>query len=161
MKVKIRMSEGCVCYSYTLNDIEYTDLTDAESEHFNIEFINKVFEKLVDEITNQYSIPPFMVSYLYDGDWYDGPLADLLCTQDTFINLVKTNKNCREECLGTCDECGDTIYEYKLNIEINDQKKVEIFSTFFILIHKINHNVLYVYVTIITTNKTIKLYDYF
>ena len=120
MKVKIGMSEGCVCYSYTLNDIEYTDLTDAKSEHFNIEFINKVFEKLVDEITNQYSIPPFMVSYLYDGDWYDGPLADLLCTQDTFINLVKANKNCREECLGTCDECGDTIYEYKLNIEIND-----------------------------------------
>lgn len=120
MKVKIRMSEGCICYSYTLNDIEYADLTDPDSDKFNVGFINNVFEALVNELIVQYKIPPFMISYLYDGDYYESDeLGNLLCTQGTFIDCVKANKNCKEECLGTCDECGDTIYEYKLDIEID------------------------------------------
>ena len=50
--------------------------------------------------------------YLWDGD------HETCCQQSTFINLVKVNKNTKEECLGTCDECGDTVYRWKLEINV-------------------------------------------
>lgn len=122
-KIIIEMSEGCVCYSYTINGIEYTDLTDPDSDKFNVAFVNNVFETLVNELIIQYKIPPFMISYLYDGDYYESDeLGDLLCTQGTFIDCVKANKKCKEKDLGTCDQCGDTIYEYKLELEIETEK---------------------------------------
>lgn len=117
------MSEGCTCWSYTINDIEYVELTDPNSDKFNVNIVNNVFEALVNELIVQYKIPPFMISYLYDGDYYESDeLSDLLCTQDTFINCVKANKKCKEECLGTCDQCGDTIYTYKLELIIETEK---------------------------------------
>ena len=32
MKVKIEITEGCTSYSYTINDIEWVDLVDKESD---------------------------------------------------------------------------------------------------------------------------------
>ena len=32
MKVKIEITEGCISYSYTINDIEWVDLVDKESD---------------------------------------------------------------------------------------------------------------------------------
>lgn len=122
-KINIEMTEGCICFSYTINGIEWTDLTDPDNENFNIKLVNQVFEALVDELTSQYSIPPFMVSYLYDGYYESDELGDLLCTQDTFINCVKANKNCKENYLGTCDDCGDMIYEYKLEIQVETKNQ--------------------------------------
>lgn len=111
MKVNIEITEGCISYSYLINDIEWVDYTSEESEHYDIDFVNKVCEVLINEITEQYHLPSWITCYLWDGN-------DTYCEQYTFVNLVKNNKNTKEECLGTCDECGDTVYRWKLDIDI-------------------------------------------
>ena len=112
MKVNIEITEGCINFSYLINGIEWVDLVDKESEHYNIDFIDKVCEALINEATEQYQLPNWIIEYLWDGDY------ETCCQQGTFINLVKVNKNTKEECLGTCDECGDTVYRWKLEINI-------------------------------------------
>ena len=114
MKVNIEITEGCISFSYLINDIEWVDYICKESEHYNIEFLDKVHEKLIDEAQEQYQLPNWIIEYLWDGDY------ETCCEQGTFIKLVKVNKNTKEECLGTCDECGDTVYRWKLEIEIED-----------------------------------------
>ena len=113
MKVNIEITEGCTNFSYLINGIEWVDYTSKESEHYNIDFVNKVCEVLINEVTKQYQLPNWIIEYLWDG-------YDAYCTQDTFTRLVYNNKNTKQECLGTCDECGDTIYRWKLEIEIED-----------------------------------------
>lgn len=112
MKVNIEITEGCTNYSYLINNIEWVDYISKESEHYNIDFLDKVCEKLIDEVTKQYQLPYWITCYLWDGDY------ETYCSQDTFIKLVQNNKNTKEEYLGTCDECGDSIYRWKLDIEI-------------------------------------------
>ena len=112
MKVNIEITEGCINFSYLINNIEWVDLTCEESRHYDISLINKVCEKLIDEATEQYQLPNWIIEYLWDGDY------ETYCQQGTFINLVKVNKNTKEECLDTCDECGDTVYRWKLEINI-------------------------------------------
>lgn len=114
MKVNIEITEGCTNFSYLINGIEWVDLVDKESEHYNIDFIDKVCEALINEATEQYQLPNWIIEYLWDGDY------ETCCQQGTFIKLVKVNKNTKEEYLGTCDECGDMIYRWKLEIEIED-----------------------------------------
>lgn len=112
MKINIEITEGCTNFSYLINDIEWVDYTDPESEHYNIDFIDEVCESLINEATEQYQLPDWIIGSLYDGEF------ESLCSQDTFIKLVQNNKNTKEECLGTCDECGDTVYRWKLKIDI-------------------------------------------
>lgn len=112
MKVNIEITEGCINFSYLINGIEWVDLVYEESEHYNIPLLDAVCEELINEATEQYKLPEWVISSLYDGDY------EAVCTQDTFVRLVKNNKNTKEECLGTCDECGDTVYRWKLEINI-------------------------------------------
>ena len=112
MKVNIEITEGCTNYSYLINGIEWVDYIDIESEHYDTLFLDGVCEALINEVTEQYQLPNWIVSYLYDGCY------ETACEQGTFIKLVQNNKNVTEECLGTCDECGDTVYRWKLEINI-------------------------------------------
>lgn len=113
MEVNIKITEGCTCFSYCINDIEWSDLTDKESENYNIEFVDKICEELIKQAQEQYQLPEWIMEYLWDG-------ADTICEQDTFTNLVKHNKHTREKYLGTCDVCNDSIYEWELKISLNN-----------------------------------------
>ena len=112
MKVNIEITEGCTNFSYLINGVEWVDYTNEESEHYNIDFIDKVCEALINEVIEQYQLPHSIECYLWDGDY------ETYCSQDTFTRLVYNNKNTKEEYLGTCDECGDSIYRWKLEINI-------------------------------------------
>lgn len=112
MKVNIEITEGCISFSYLINDIEWIDYICEESEHYNIEFLDDVCEALINEVKEQYDLPEWIISNLYDGNY------ETLCSQDTFVKVVQNNKNTTEECLGTCDECGDTVYRWKLEINV-------------------------------------------
>ena len=118
MKITIEITEGCTNFSYLINGkewVEYVapDVIEDEKKHMKeIDFLNNVCEELITEAVEQYNIPQWMVGYLWDGE------HDTYCTQDTFVKLVQNNKNTKEEYLGTCDECGDSIYRWKLEIEI-------------------------------------------
>ena len=116
MEVNIEITEGCVNFSYLINDIEWVDLVDKESDNYNIKLVNNVCEELIEQAKFQYQLPHWIIEYLWDGT------DDPYCTQYTFIELVKNNKNTKEECLGTCVECGDTIYRWKLTLKINEIK---------------------------------------
>ena len=112
MKVDINITEGCICFSYTINGKEWVDLTDPNAEEYDIDFVNDVCSQLIDEAKKQYSLPEWILGYLYDGDY------EVACTQQMFIALVKNNKNAEEKWLGNCDECGDSICEWKLSINV-------------------------------------------
>lgn len=112
MKVDITITEGCTAYSYTINGKEWVDLTDPNSEDCDTDFVNDVCSELIDEAKNQYGLPEWIIGYLYDGDY------EAACTQQTFTTLVQNNKNTEEKWLGDCEECGDSIYEWKLTIDI-------------------------------------------
>lgn len=112
MKVNIEITEGCTNFSYLINGIEWVDYVSKESEHYNVKFLGNICEALINEVEKQYQLPSWIIEFLWNGDY------DLVCTQDTFVKLVQNNKNTKEECLGTCDECGDTTYRWKLDIEI-------------------------------------------
>ena len=111
MKVNIEITEGCMSYSYLINGIEWVELYDKESDHYNIELLDKVAEALIKEVVEQYNIPSFMEDYLWDG-------IETNCSQDTFVKLVQNNKNTTIESLGHCDECGDDIERWKLELHI-------------------------------------------
>ena len=114
MKVNIEITEGCTNFSYLINNKEWVEYACNESTKEDTEFLDKVHEKLIDEAQEQYQLPNWIIEYLWDGDY------ETCCQQGTVINLVKVNKNTTEECLGTCDECGDTVYRWKLEIDIKD-----------------------------------------
>lgn len=117
MIAKINITEGCVCYSYEINDIEWVELTSKYSKDYNPKLVNVVFDSLVTELSKQYDLPDFLISKIYEDDVLDD---DIPCFQDTFINLVKANKNTIEKYEGSCDECGDIIYSYDLTLEVKD-----------------------------------------
>lgn len=112
----IEITEGCTAYSYLINGIEWVELTDPESEHWTgkTDLINDTVDALVTELENQYDIPSFLINRIFDN--FNDDCFDVPCEQDTFINLVKTNKRTQCEDLGVCDECGDSICKYTLKI---------------------------------------------
>lgn len=112
MKVDINITEGCTCFSYTINGKEWVDLTDPNAEDCDIDFVNDVCSRLIDEAKNQYSLPEWILGCLYNGDYEEA------CTQQMFITLVKNNKNAEEKWLGDCEECGDSICEWKLSVNV-------------------------------------------
>ena len=113
MEVNIEITEGCTNFSYLINNVEWLDYIDNKSEYYDTLFLDEVCDKLIKEITEQYQLPNWIVSYLYDGCY------ETACEQNTFIKLVQNNKNTKEEYLGHCEECGDTIHKWTLKLEIN------------------------------------------
>lgn len=116
MKAKIEITEGCTAYSYAINNKEWSELVDKESKYYDLDFVNKVCETLINEIQEQYQLPNWVIDYFWDS-------CDTTCEQYTFIKLVKNDKNTKEEYLGHCDQCGDMIYRWTLETEIKDTKK--------------------------------------
>lgn len=117
--VLIEITEGCTCYSYLINGIEWVELTDPTSKDYTTnhnDIINDVHNALVGELLQQYYIPAFLTDNLYDNESDDYEYVP--CTQDTFVNLVKSNNRTKKKYLGTCDECGDTIYKYTLILKV-------------------------------------------
>lgn len=112
MKVKIEITEGCTSYSYTINDIEWVDLVDKESDYYNLELADKVCEELLKQAQEQYQLPNWIMDYLWDG-------CNATCEQYTFTKLVKNNKDTKEEYLGHCGQCGDMIYRWILELDIS------------------------------------------
>lgn len=115
-QVKIVISEGCVTYSYCINEVEWVELTDQTSEKYDPNLVNAVCGELLDELEDQYpDIPSFLIYNLYEVGSRN---SDLDFEQDIFIDLVKSNRNTIRTYLGTCDECGDSIETYELTIEV-------------------------------------------
>lgn len=117
--VLIEITEGCTSYSYTINGIEWVELTDTNSPNYTTKRDNivlKVFDVLLGELCTQYDIPYFLKDCMFNNEednWEDVP-----CTQDMFINMVLANKRTTEKDLGHCDECGDDVIKYTLILEI-------------------------------------------
>ena len=115
-KVKIFISEGCIAYSYCINEIEWVELVDPSSKKYDPSLVNAVCGELLDELEDQYpDIPSFLIYNLYE---VGNSKSDVDFDQDIFIGLVKSNKNTIRAYLGTCDECGDSIETYELTIDV-------------------------------------------
>ena len=112
MEVTIEFTEGCISDSYRINGVEWNELYDKTSEHYDIELLNKVTEALIGEAQEQYHLPDWIVYYLFDGDYTN-------CTQNTFYVLVRYNKRAKLEDPYHCDECGDDIYRMTLKINVD------------------------------------------
>lgn len=117
--LNIEITEGCTAYSYKINGIEWADLTDPESEHYTGKhggLLMYAFIKLYHSLIVQYDIPGFLSELLWDNDnddWEQVP-----CTQDTFVKMVKANKNTEVTYDDyVCDCCGDTVTIYRLVIK--------------------------------------------
>lgn len=114
--VEIEITQGCTSYSYCINGVEWVDLTDKESERYDPGLVNAVTAQLLDEFEEQYpGIPRFLIYNLYE---VESGNPDIDFDQDIFASLVKHNKNTIEESLGTCEECGDSVYRWGLAIEV-------------------------------------------
>lgn len=114
--VKIFISEGCIAYSYCIDEIEWVELTDSSSDKYDPNLVNAVCGELLDELEDQYpDIPSFLIYNLYE---VGNSNSDLDFEQSIFIDLVKANKNTVRAYLGRCDECGDSIETYELTINV-------------------------------------------
>lgn len=111
MEYKIKITEGCVNYSYTINDEEWVDILDQDIKTtLTVDDINDVCYALIRQLPDD--IPCWMIDYLYDG------MYEADCSQDTFIKLVKNNPNTVEIVSGPCSCCGDTIETYELTVKV-------------------------------------------
>ena len=61
--MKIEITEGCVCYSYCIDDKEYVDLVDPKHEDYNPEIIKKVFHILLERADKEETIV-FGIDYM-------------------------------------------------------------------------------------------------
>lgn len=86
----IKIVEYDINQSCSINDIDWNDLTYKFSHLYNPDFVNKVCIKIINDIKNQYNLPDFVVARLYDYE------DEFFCEIDTFITLVKNNKNVKK-----------------------------------------------------------------
>lgn len=112
MEVTIEITEGCTNYSYLINGVEWNELYDKESKHYNIEELDKVAEALINEAQEQYHLPDWILDFLFDGVYTN-------CSLDMFAMLVRNNKRTKLEDIGHCDECGDDIVRMTLKLNVN------------------------------------------
>lgn len=116
MEVKIEITEGCTCYSYTINGKEYGNLIDKESEHYNPDFVYDVLEAMADEIYIQRK----------DNDELTTLIDDTLAfiklenSQWFFERLFQFNENTKIIDSHHCEQCGDTVITRSLTIHIED-----------------------------------------
>ena len=114
MEVKIEITEGCMCYSYTINGKEYGDLIDKESDDYNPDFVYDVLEAMADEIYEQRK----------DNSEFIELLDDILAfiklenSQWFFERLFHFNTNTKTVDTSLCEQCGDTIITKSLTINI-------------------------------------------
>ena len=85
---------------------------EKESDYYNLELADKVCEELLKQAQEQYQLPNWIMDYLWDG-------CNTTCEQYTFTKLVKNNKDTKEEYLGHCEQCGDMIYRWTLELDIS------------------------------------------
>lgn len=125
--MKIEITEGCVCYSYCIDDKEYVDLVNPEHKDYNPEIIKEVFHILLERADKRgdYSIWDSLYGSFNGEEVYEivenhineeidiGNLFDL---QDTFIRLVKSDSDTVYKMSGPCECCGDYVEEYILNL---------------------------------------------
>lgn len=107
MKANIEITEGPRNFSYLVNGVNWSDLM--------YDFADKVCTALVNEVVAQYNIPDWFIECLGDNDY-----CDLYWSHESFIRLVKNNKNTKEEYIDDPDDCECTVYKWKLEIEIED-----------------------------------------
>lgn len=105
MEVKIEITEGCTCYSCTINGIEYGDLIDKESDNYDPDFVYDVLEAMADEIYIQRK----------DNDELTTLIDDTLAfiklenSQWFFERLFQFNENTKIINSYHCEQCGDTV----------------------------------------------------
>lgn len=116
MEVKIEITEGCTCYSYTINGIEYGDLIDKESEHYNPDFVYDVLEAMADEIYIQRKDNDELTTLIDDVF----TSIEIKNSQWFFERLVQFNNNTEVTDISYCEQCGDTIITKSLTINIED-----------------------------------------
>lgn len=122
--VYIEITEGCTYYSYTINGIEWVDLTDPKSPDYTLNhnnIVERVFDALYIDINTQYNIPSFLRGYMLDNEADD--FNEVPFTQQMFCYMVEAHKDTKSECLGHCDECGDTIWRYTLKLKVDKISK--------------------------------------
>lgn len=116
MEVKIEITEGCTCYSYTINGKEYGDLIDKESDDYNPDFVYDVLEAMADEIYIQRK----------DNDELTTLIDDTLAfiklenSQWFFERLFQFNENTKIIDSYHCEQCGDTVITRSLTLNIED-----------------------------------------
>lgn len=116
MEVKIEITEECICYSCTINGIEYEKLIDKESKHYNPDFVYDVLEAMADEIYIQRK----------DNDELTTLIDDTLAfiklenSQWFFERLFQFNENTKIIDCHHCEQCGDTIITRSLTLNIED-----------------------------------------
>lgn len=69
-KRKLEMTEGCTCWSYTVDGKDYNDLTLEEAKELS--------HKLIDNVTNKDILHDLFTNYLYGY----GEYKDLGCCED-------------------------------------------------------------------------------
>lgn len=118
--INIEITEGCTAYSYTINGIEWSDLTDPDSEYYTEKqngLIDYAFTKLYNELVDQYDIPNFLLDCMWDNDNYNDNCEQIPCTQYMFTQMVKANRNTVVEHDDyVCECCGDTVTTYRLKL---------------------------------------------
>lgn len=116
MEVKIEITEGCTCYSYTINGKEYGNLIDKESDDYNPDFVYDVLDAMTNEIYEQRK----------DNSEFIELLDDILSfiklenSQWFFERLFHFNANTKTVDTSYCEQCGDTIITKSLTINIED-----------------------------------------
>lgn len=116
MEVKIEITEGCTCYSCTINGIEYGDLIDKESEYYNPDFVYDVLEAMADEIYIQRKNNQDLITLIDDVFTF----IELKNSQWFFERLLYFNANTKTVDTSYCEQCGDTIITKSLTINIED-----------------------------------------
>lgn len=116
MEVKIEITEGCTCYSYTINGIEYGDLIDKESDDYNPDFVYDVLEAMTNEIYEQRKDNQDLITVLDDVFTF----IEIENSQWFFERLVQFNNNTEVTDISYCEQCGDTIITKSLTINIED-----------------------------------------
>ncbi len=88
--MKLTATEGCTCYTYKIDDVEVKDMLDEESKEYNPALVKEAILKMID-------LPQA------EGHYYD-----------LFQSLLERFGDMKFEF--HCDQCGDDVYSYKLEI---------------------------------------------
>lgn len=107
MKVNIEITESTKSFSYLVNGVKWSDLM--------YDLADKVCAALVNEVVAQYNIHDWFIECLGDDDY-----CVLYWSHESFIKLVKNNKNTKKECFDDLNEYGCEVCKQTLEIEIED-----------------------------------------
>ena len=123
----IEITEGCVCYSYTIDGKEFCRLADKESEIYDPELIKKVLLHLLNIYEDIYYNDTVgrVYSAVFNDDVYDvitSRVHELIKDEkyldlfNLFVELVKCNPKVVSSYTGPCEQCGDYIDSWTLEL---------------------------------------------